>query len=131
MSFFGLSSGKSETRSDSIIVGSNQTSATLYLPDPQIQGEHAEIYGKLEQTGSGQVVRMYLRSINQGMVKIVPAGVDLESSNYPFQDYRAEELRSGDRIVVGPYCIEVHEAEDSNLSDDASPYDFKIIKLDE
>jgi hypothetical protein len=131
MSFFGLSSGKSETRGDSIIIGSNQAKAVIYLPDPQIQGEHAEIYGDLEYVGGGQIVRMYIRSIRGGLLKIVPAGVDLDSPNYPFQDYRSEELRSGDRIVVGPYSIEVKEIDDPDLSDEESPYDFIITKLDE
>lgn len=129
MAWFGLTSGMKETRTDSILVGSDPDKVNMVLEDPQVLSVHAEIYGKLEEVAGGQMVTMYISTLNGGMIRIIPDNTDLENPNYPWTQFDEEELRPGDRIIVGPYQIRVIEVQDPNLEDEESPYDFEIEKI--
>lgn len=129
MGWFGLKGGSTETRCSTILVGSDPDMADLVLEDSQVLSVHAEIYGNLEEVPGGQMVRMYISSRNGGMIKILPPEADVRDEYYRWEVLRDVELRSGDRLIIGPYEIRVREVEDPDLNDEESPYEFELIDL--
>ncbi|PKK91121.1 MAG: hypothetical protein CVV64_04960 [Candidatus Wallbacteria bacterium HGW-Wallbacteria-1] len=131
MGWFGLKGGQAETRTSTILVGSDPELTDLVLEDSQVLSIHAEIYGNLEDVAGGQMVRMYISSKNGGMIKILPPDADVRDEYYRWEVLQDVELRSGDRLIIGPFEIRVREVEDPDLSDEESPYEFELINLRE